>query len=142
MEDLVLELTRGNPTEVKIVLASVTLGLAVYQLMLIAVGYGRVRPPFLEARPASLAHRASGDVILTLVLVVAVMCIAVFGFEAESAAGAVHVAAACAFLGLLVLKVVLLRLHRGSAALPFLGSGVFVLLGVTWASSAGVMLAA
>ena len=141
MEDLVLQLTRGNPTEVKIVLASVALALASYQLVLITVAYGRVRPPFLDARPASFAHRASGDVILTLVVVVAIMCISVFGFEAESAAGAVHVVAASAFLGLLVLKVLLLRLHRGSAVLPFLGSGVFVLLGVTWASSAGVMLA-
>jgi hypothetical protein len=32
VEDLVDTLTRGNPTEVKVVLASVALALAVYQL--------------------------------------------------------------------------------------------------------------
>ena len=50
---------RGNPTEVKVVLASVVLALACYQLVLIAVGYGKARVSFLEARPAARAHRAS-----------------------------------------------------------------------------------
>ena len=53
MEDLIDSLTRGNPTEVKVVLASVVTALAVYHLVLIAVGYGKLRPPFLGARPAS-----------------------------------------------------------------------------------------
>ena len=39
MEDLIEELTRGNVTEVKVVLASVVLGLAVYQVLLAAVAY-------------------------------------------------------------------------------------------------------
>ena len=66
VEDLIDSLTRGNPTEVKVVLASVVTALAVYQLVLIAVGYGKLRPPFLGARPASLAHRASGDAIVAI----------------------------------------------------------------------------
>jgi hypothetical protein len=40
LEDLIDTLTRGNATEVKVLLASVALALAVYQLVLIAVGYG------------------------------------------------------------------------------------------------------
>ncbi|HEX2503734.1 MAG TPA: DUF6529 family protein, partial [Miltoncostaeaceae bacterium] len=75
MGDLVETLTRGNVTEVKVILASVALALAAYQLILIAVGYGRVRPPFLTARAASFAHRAIGDVIATLLVVVAIMCL-------------------------------------------------------------------
>src|SRR5215207_6802528 len=72
MEDLVDTLTRGNPSAVKVVLASVVLALAVYQLVLIAVGYGRVRPPFLRARPATRAHRAVGDTLALLILIVAI----------------------------------------------------------------------
>lgn len=64
MEDLVESLARGNVTEVKVLLASVALALAVYQLVLIAVGYGKVRPPFLDAAvPAPSGHlrvRAAG----------------------------------------------------------------------------------
>ena len=52
MEDLVQTLTRGNATEVKVVLASVAAALAGYQLLLIAVTYGKLRLPFLAGGPA------------------------------------------------------------------------------------------
>ena len=74
VEDFVESITRGNPTEIKVVLASVVLALACYQLVLIAVGYGKARVSFLEARPAARAHRASGDAIVVMVVVVALMC--------------------------------------------------------------------
>lgn len=54
MEDLITSLTRDNPREVKAVLATVTLALAVYQIVLIAIAY---RGNAATAR----AHRASGD---------------------------------------------------------------------------------
>ena len=60
LEDLIETVTRGNPTEVKVILASVALALAVYQLALISVAYGKVKLPFLGAPPASQAHRAVG----------------------------------------------------------------------------------
>ena len=66
MEDLVDTLTRGNPLEVKTVLASVAFALAAYQVVLAAVGFRWVRPKVPEAEPAFRAHRASGDVILVL----------------------------------------------------------------------------
>jgi hypothetical protein len=59
LEDLIDTLTRGNVTEVKVLLASVALALAVYQLVLIAVGYGKLRPPFLGAGPATRTHSTS-----------------------------------------------------------------------------------
>ena len=68
LEDLIETLTPGNATEVKVLLASVALALAVYQLFLIAVGYGKLRPPFLAAAPASSAHRAVGDTIAVLLV--------------------------------------------------------------------------
>ena len=73
MEDLIENLTRGNVTEVKVVLASVVLALAAYQLVLAAVSYGKVRPRFLESGPATWAHRVSGDTILVLAVLVAVV---------------------------------------------------------------------
>ena len=139
MGDLVETITRGNVVEVKVILASVALALAVYQLVLIAVGYGKVRPPFLASRAASFAHRAVGDVIAVLLVVVAIACISYFEVEDDHAA---HVAAAIALLAVLALKLLVLRRwHRLSALLPYLGLGVFVLLALTWATSAGDILA-
>jgi hypothetical protein len=69
MEELIDDRTFGNVYEVKTVLASVAAALAVYQLVLIAVGYGKLRPRFLGSPAASLTHRASGDVIVVLVVV-------------------------------------------------------------------------
>jgi hypothetical protein len=43
MEDFFDSLFRGNVAEVKVVLATVLLGLALYQVALMAVGYGKVR---------------------------------------------------------------------------------------------------
>ncbi len=69
---------RVEVTEVKVMLTSVALALAAYQLVLIAVGYGKLRPAFLVAEPAAKAHRASGDTIAILLIVVAVMCASYF----------------------------------------------------------------
>jgi hypothetical protein len=137
MEDLIESLTRGNPTEVKVVLASVVLALAVYQLVLIAIGYGKVRPPFLHGEPAAKAHRASGDTIATLLVVVSVLCVGYFGFED----GGLHAVSGGLLLLVLGLKVLVLRRwHSLGRYLPAFGLTVFVLLAVTWASSAGSFL--
>jgi hypothetical protein len=139
VEGLVEDLTRGNVTEVKVVLASVVLALACYQLVLIAVGYGKLRPRFLESGPASKAHRAAGDTILVLVVVVALMCISYFGIEDDKA---LHVASAIGLLIALALKVAVLRFFHGLGRfLPYLGMTVFVLLALTWLTSAGSFLA-
>ena len=56
MEGLIDSLTRGNSTEVMVLLASVALGLAVYQLVFIAVGSARcmASPSGLEKRGIDL----------------------------------------------------------------------------------------
>lgn len=139
MEDLVESVTRGNPTEVKVLLASVVLALAAYQLVLIAVGYGRLRPPFLSAHPASRAHRAIGDMLLVLIIVVAGMCLAEYGWDDD---GGLHAIAGAALLGVLFVKVLVVRAGgRLGRALPLLGAAVFTLLAVTWLASAGDFLA-
>jgi hypothetical protein len=139
VEDFVESVTRGNPTEVKVVLASVVAALAVYQLALIAVGYRRLRLPFLEPRPASLAHRASGDAIVLITVIVAIMCVSVFGFAEDE--GTLHTVAGVGLLVALALKVAVVRWWHGLGRfLPLIGTAVFVLMALTWASSAGHFL--
>ena len=91
MEDLIENVARGNVTEVKVVLATVIVALALYQLLLAAVAYGWVRLPFLESATASWTHRASGDAILILTVLVATACIAYYGFDEGGASSRMHV---------------------------------------------------
>jgi hypothetical protein len=122
-----------------VLLASVALALAVYQLVLIAVGYGKLRPRFLEARPAASAHRAVGDTIAVLLVVTAVMCVGYFGFEDDAT---LHVIAAVSLLTVLSLKIVVVRWwHSMGRLLPGLGVSVWLLLALTWITSAGDFLA-
>ena len=120
-------------------LASVATALAVYQVVLASIFYRKLRPRFLDAAPAAWTHRASGDTIAVLLIVVAIMCLSYFGLEDD---GAFH--AVTGFLLLLVLgvKVVVIRWwHAAGRFLPVLGLTVFVLLAATWASTAGAFLA-
>jgi len=138
MEQLIDDLTFGNVFEVKTVLASIAAALAVYQLVLIAVGYGKVRTGFLAARPAAFAHRASGDVIVVLVAVVALFCVAHFGFDDDAG---LHRFTGAALLVVLAFKIAVIRWWHGlSRLLPYLGTSVFVLLALTWLTSAGHFL--
>jgi len=138
VEDLVERLARGNVTEVKVVVTTVALALAVYQLVLITVVYGKARPSFLGAGPAAQTHRASGDAIAVLLIVVALMCVSYFGLEDGAA---FHAVAGAALLAVLAVKVVIIRWwHAAGRFLPVLGISVFLLLGATWASTAGAFL--
>jgi Family of unknown function (DUF6529) len=137
VEDLIEELTRGNVTEVKVVLASVVLGLAVYQVLLAAVAYGWLRLPFLQQGSASWTHRASGDTILVLTVVIAIMCIGYSGFED----GGAHSIVTTILLGMFATKVLVVRFGgRLGRLLPLLGVSVLILFGITWLTSAGDFL--
>ena len=137
MEDLIEELTQGNVTEVKVVLATVVLALAVYQLVLAAVAYGWLRLPFLEAGTASWTHRASGDAIVVLTILVATACLSYYGFEE----GGAHAVFGTILLGVLALKIFAVRVGgRLSRLLPLLGVSVLALFGLTWLTSAGDFL--
>lgn len=134
---MIEELTRGNVTEVKVVLASVVLALAVYQLLLAAVAYGWLRLPFLESATASWTHRASGDAIVVLTILVAAACIDYYGFEE----GGAHAVFGTALLAALALKLLAVRLGGGlSRLLPLLGLSLLLLFGLTWVTSAGDFL--
>jgi Family of unknown function (DUF6529) len=131
-----MDLVQGNPTEVKVVLASVATALAVYQVVLAAIGYRKLR--VIEAEPAFMTHRASGDTIAVLLIVVAIMCLSYFELEDS----AFHAVTGFLLLVVLAVKVVVIRWwHSASRFLPVLGITVFLLLAATWASTAGAFLA-
>jgi len=137
VERLIEDLTNGNVTEVKVVLATVIVALAVYQLVLAAVSYGKLRPRFLESGPATWAHRASGDAILVLAVLVAVACVGFYGFEE----GGAHAVFGCLVLAALALKVLAVRIGGSSSPfLPWIGIALFALFAATWLTSAGDFL--
>jgi hypothetical protein len=134
LEELLISLTRGNVSEVKIVLATALALLAVYQVGLMAVGYGKLRLPFLGPVSASRAHRAIGDSIVAVTLTVALMCIVYFGFDDD---GAVHIVLALALLAVLGFKILVIRrLRQFDRWLPALGISVLLLFWATWFSAA------
>ena len=136
MEDFVVDLTRGNPSSVKTVLASVVLALGVYQLLLAAIGYRKL--PIGKPGPAFFTHRASGDMLAVLIVVVALMCLAVFGFESDYT---LHIVAAVGALVTLTVKIFVVRSGKGGQFLPYLGTLLFILLAITWFTVAPEFLA-
>lgn len=151
MEDLVEQLAGGHVTAVKIVLTSVIVAVAVYQVLLMAVTYGKIRTPYLEPDSAATTHRTVGDALVALVLFVGLLCLMAYGIEDSVREGApgpdarvpLHVAASFALVPVLGLKLLVLhRWHRASRFLPLLGIGVLTLLFVTWLTSAGAFLVA
>ncbi len=143
LEGFTEAITFGNVTEVKVVLASIVAALASYQVFLMAVGYGKLKLPFLGSRPASATHRAVGDAIVVVTLVVAFMCISYFGLdEGEDAPAVLHMVFGALLLAVLSLKIVVVRWwHSAGRFLPPLGITVFVLFTLTWLTSAGDFLA-
>jgi len=146
VDELVDTITFGNVPQVKTVLASIAMTLAVYQAFLMAVGYGRVRLPMLKPRAASFAHRSVGDAIVPITLLVAWMCIAYFGVGdgiehaayGETNRAAIHVVAGSLLIAVLVLKIIVVRWWRSKQRfLPHLGVTVLALFLVTWVTSAG-----
>lgn len=121
--------------EVKVVLTSVVAVLALYQLTMAAIGYGRLRPRAPEPGVAFLAHRAVGDVVAALLVVVVGLCLA------AGEDGGAHAVVGAVLVALLALKIAVVRRGLGLGRfLPWLGVGVASLLWATWALSAGEAL--
>ena len=149
MDDWVEQITVGHVTEVKIVLTSIVVALAFYQVFLMAVGYGKVKLPFLNAQPASRAHRAIGDSVVSITLLIGLMCLSYFGIEdgvehayPEDQGRVVwHLIVSFALFGVLALKIVVLRWwHSMSRYLPLLGLSVFALFIASWVTSSAAYL--
>lgn len=149
MYDLIERITNGHVAEVKIVLTSIVTALALYQVALMTVGYGKVRIPFLKPRVASTAHRTVGDVIAPLTALLGVVCVGYFGVsegidharDGQESAVTLHVVAGFALIFALAFKIIVVRWwHALSRLLPYLGMTVLGLFVVTWMTSAGAYL--
>jgi hypothetical protein len=125
---------------VKVVLATVVLGLAAYQGVLAAVVYGRLRSLGLARRVAARAHRLVGATATALMVAVGAVCLSAYdvGDALEDGGGAaVHAVAGSLLLVVLAVKIVVVHLGaRAGRALPALGTAVLGLVAVTWATSA------
>lgn len=146
MEDLIETITRGNVVAVKVVLTSIVTALAVYQVFLMSVGYGKLSLPVLGAGPASATHRAVGDTVVIVTLLVAFMCLSYFdwddGGHGSDGGSNIHAIPGLLLIGVLTLKIVVVRWwHAMGRVLPALGLAVFVLFTMTWITSALEFLA-
>ena len=116
------------------------LALGVYQVALAVVAYGRVRLPFLGTGPAARAHRAIGDSAIVIVALVALACLGYYGLgeASEETSYLVHAVAGFTLIGLLAVKVVIIRSGNYSwgRILPFLGTAILIALAVVWATVA------
>lgn len=149
MDDWVEQITGGHVTEVKIVLTTIVTALAFYQVFLMAVGYGKVKLPFLKGQPASKAHRAIGDSVVTITLLIGLMCLAYFGvqdgvehaYPSDQGRVVWHLVVSFALFGVIALKIVVLRWwHSMGKYLPLLGLSVFALFVASWVTSAAAYL--
>lgn len=146
MEEFVDGVTRGNVSQVKTVLASVVMALAAYQVVLMAVAYGKLRVPFLKPKAASFTHRAVGDAAVAVGIFVAFLCYSYFGVGdgiehargEESGRATIHVVAGSLFVVAVVFKVIVVRWWRRlDRFLPAIGLTMFSLFSVAWLTSAG-----
>lgn len=95
-----------------------------------AVGYGKLRLPFLRPRTASTAHRTIGDVVAPITALIGMMCVAYFGIadgidharDGQEGVVALHVVAGFALTAVLALKIVVVRRwHSLNRFLPVFG---------------------
>ena len=149
MDDWIESITGGHVTEVKIVLTAIVAALAFYQVFLMAVVYGKLKLPFLHGKPASRAHRAIGDSVVSITLLVGLMCLGYFGVEdgyEHAPAGEQdrvlwHIVVTFALFGVLALKIIVLRWwHSMGKYLPLLGLSVLALFIASWVTSSAAYL--
>lgn len=135
------QLSGGQVTSVKVVLTTVLVVLAVYQLCLAAVFYKKVRVPILAGRVAAVTHRSSGDAICVVVVLIGLMCVSGYelgdALEHRGARVAAHVVVSTLLVVVLASKVLVVRFggKRISRLLPYFGGSVLLLLFGSWATS-------
>lgn len=136
MDRFLIELTDNRVPEVKIVLTAVVVALAVYQVALITVVYGKVKLPFLSGRAASFTHRTMGDTIIPVALFVATACL--FYFEEPFDEASLHGVLGVLLFVVLAFKIAVLHWWKSLGRfLPLLGSSVLVLFVMTTVTAFG-----
>lgn len=126
-----------NPIELKSLLATVALGLAVVQVLLALWIYRKL--PFAGAppKPIPITHRVVGFVLFAVTIPIAIHCMIAYGVQLGTLRQAVHSIAGCFFYGAFVAKVLLVQTRRLPGwVLPVAGGMLAVVVGVLWYTSA------
>lgn len=129
---------RGSDANLlKAQLATVLLGMALFQLILAVWIYGRLPGARAAPRPVHLAHRIGGVVLFLVSLPIAYHCITAYGVETTGARVTIHSVAGCFFYGAFVAKIVVVRSrHLPGWALPLAGGSLVTLIAILWYSAA------
>jgi hypothetical protein len=121
----------------KSMLASITLGLAVLQVLLALWIYRKLPLAGNPPRPVRLTHKIIGFGLFALTMPIAVHCLLAYGVQLTSLRVAVHSLAGCFFYGAFAAKVLLVRTRRLPGwALPVAGGTLAVVVAVLWYTSA------
>ncbi len=121
----------------KSTLATVTLGLAVLQVLLALWIYRKLPLAGSPPRPVRLTHRVIGFGLFALTVPVAVHCLLAYGVQLTSLRVAVHSLAGCFFYGAFAAKVLLVQSRRLPGwVLPVAGGTLAAVIGVLWYTSA------
>jgi hypothetical protein len=130
--DLSITLGFTNTITMKVWLATIAVGFAVFQLLSALWLYGRLP---LGRAPAWFgnAHRISGRLAFLVSLPVAYQCLYQLGFQHASARVLAHSILGCAFYGAFVCKVLIVRSRNlPNKALPIVGGLTFAVFVGVW----------
>ena len=121
----------------KVWFATAAIVLAVFQVFSAMRIYGRLTWPAEQPSWLGDAHRLSGTLAFVLSLPVAYHCLWALGLQTDDTRSLVHSVLGCAFYGLFASKVLAVRSHSLPGwTLPVVGSAVFAVLALVWATSA------
>ena len=134
-QQLVFTLVFSSTIAMKVWLASVTLGLAVVQILLALWMYGKL--PWSAPGWIGAAHRITGRLVFIASLPVAYHCLWSLGFQDTNTRVLAHSILGCCVYGAFAAKVTLVR-SRGLPGwvLPAAGGLMFALLVLAWYTSA------
>lgn len=123
----------------KSITASVLLGLAVMQLVVISMARGWIggsRPP--ARRRMARWHRLEGYIGIAMILVVAFFCLRLAPESDKTPRVYIHALLGVTVISLVLFKVAIMRFFpRHYSRMPLLGAALFAAIIAIWISSAG-----
>jgi hypothetical protein len=127
----------ADVTPLKVLLASIMLGLAVLQVGLALWLYQKLPMAGRAPKPVGMVHRVVGTLLFVVSLPIAIHCLLAYGVQFGSLRVAIHSIAGVFFYGAFVAKVLLVQSKKLPGwALPVAGGMLAVLTVVLWYTSA------